>query len=112
MLQLLHRHGECHVVSREGAGQLPAPLLDQGSLLDHQVATSTNGPLKHGSGPTMSPRAEALPREEREHATRSERPRDGRGSPYEPGEVPGPKERAILRRCTPSRLRYRSWPAA
>src|SRR5215203_2000327 len=52
-------------VSREGAGQLPALLLDQGSLLDHQAATSSNGPPKHGSGRTVSPRAEALPREER-----------------------------------------------
>jgi hypothetical protein len=42
-------------VSREGAGQLPALLLDQGSLLDHQAATSSNGPLKHGSGRTIVP---------------------------------------------------------
>jgi hypothetical protein len=39
-----------------------------------------------------------------ERATRSERLRDGRGSPYAPGEGSGSSERALLRRCPPSRL--------
>src|SRR5215211_9190184 len=56
----------CNRYVRRGAGLLPALLLDQGSLpLGHQAATSSNGPPKHGSGRTVSPRAEALPREER-----------------------------------------------
>src|SRR5215208_5278869 len=41
----------------------------------------------------------AVPQGGAERATRSERPRDGRGSSFEPGEVPCPMERAFLRRC-------------
>src|SRR5215210_7493757 len=51
-------------------------------------------------------------RRREDRATRSERLRDGRGSPGAPGEGTGPKERALLRRCPPSRLRYRSRPTA
>src|SRR5215208_1495838 len=40
----------------------------------------------------------------RERAKRSDSLRDGTGSPYAPGEVPCPKERAVLKRCQTSRL--------